>query len=489
MKRNKIPVFKKADLDATLGVFFDGFSKLIVAIAILLGTFGLTNLTVFNVMMPGLFLGVLVLNGGLWLYYRNIAKQRNDPNLTAIPGGLQAARIFIWLFSIMLPVYVIKQDAMFAFYVGVFAHFVSGIIFILGAYFVPKILKVVPSPALFGALAGGAMAFLILQSMDGILKMPLVGWISLIVLFVIYLGNVKTKLPAAFIAIAIGSIIAWCSGLMSFDNVTNSIQNLSFHLPIMTLGIFSNDVMQATIPFLPIIIVFTINEVITGIQSVEQAKECGDDYFEVEKPLVIAGVSSVVSSLFGNPLAFGLYWGYPGWKTMQAGTGYHLGTVLLYAIAGLTGLSAIINAFIPESSVLPILVFVGIFSYAQAFEVSDKKYFPAVIMASLPVLMDFIVGKAAVGAIDGFLAFHSGSAFIGIIIGCMFVFVIDNDWKKLAITNLVAMFLALIGMTHSPGIIFTQTYAPDKNFLIAYGASFIIFLIIHFIKFNQKRID
>ena len=30
----KIPLFKKADLDASIGVFFDGFSKVIVAIAI-----------------------------------------------------------------------------------------------------------------------------------------------------------------------------------------------------------------------------------------------------------------------------------------------------------------------------------------------------------------------------------------------------------------------------------------------------------------------
>ena len=43
-----IPLFKKADLDASIGVFFDGFSKVIVAVAILLGTFGLDGATVFG---------------------------------------------------------------------------------------------------------------------------------------------------------------------------------------------------------------------------------------------------------------------------------------------------------------------------------------------------------------------------------------------------------------------------------------------------------
>ena len=107
----KIPLFKKADLDASIGVFFDGFSKVIVAVAILLGTFGLDGATVFGTMMPGVLVNVIVLNGGLWLYYRHVAKSRGDRDLTAIPAGLQAGRMFIWLYSIMLPVYNTTGDA------------------------------------------------------------------------------------------------------------------------------------------------------------------------------------------------------------------------------------------------------------------------------------------------------------------------------------------------------------------------------------------
>ena len=35
----------KGDLDASIGIFFDGFSKVIVAVAILLGTFSLDGRT------------------------------------------------------------------------------------------------------------------------------------------------------------------------------------------------------------------------------------------------------------------------------------------------------------------------------------------------------------------------------------------------------------------------------------------------------------
>lgn len=483
----KIPFFKKADLDASIGVFFDGFSKVIVAIAVCMGTLGMKSSTVFGTMMPGVFLTVLIMNGGLWLYYRKIAKDRNDPNLTAIPAGLQAGRMFIWLYSIMLPVYLTTNDAYLAFEVGVLAHLIGGIVFIIGAFVVPSLLKIVPAGALFGSLAGGAMAFLILQPMNGTLNMPLVGYLSMIVLFIIYIGHVDTKLPAALIAIVVGSAIAWISGNMSFSAVTESLNNLSFYSPHPMLGIFSGEVIANTIPYLPIVIVFSLNEVITGIQAVEQAIECGDTFFTTRKPLIICGIASVVGALFGNPLAVSLYWGYPGWKKMESGTGYHVGIVLLYALVGLTGLSAIINAFIPEAVVLPILVFVGISSYSQAFEVVDKKYYPAVIMASLPVVMDFICDNVADGNLTGFLQFDAGSAFVGLLIGCIFVFIIDNDWLKALITNIVALALTLIGMIHSPGIIGTSGYVLNKDFVAIYVILIIAFLIMDVTKFNKGK--
>ena len=146
-----------------------------------------------------------------------------------------------------------------------------------------------------------------------------------------------------------------------------------------------------------------------------------------------------------------------------------------------------INAFIPEAVVLPILVFVGISSYSQAFEVVDRKYFPAVIMASLPVVMDFIVDNMREGALPGFMAFDPGSAFVGLLVGCVFVFIIDNNWKNASITNLTALGLTGIGMIHSPGILGTETYAPDMGFVQVYVVLTIAFFVMHVMKFNRKE--
>lgn len=482
-----IPFFKKADMDASIGVFFDGFSKVIVAIAILSGAIGLQAGSIYGIMMPGMVIGVILLHGALCLYYRQVAKRNNDPNLTAVPAGLQAGRIFIWLFSIMLPVYGATNNAETAFYVGVFAHFLGSLVFILGAFTVPRIVKIIPPAALFGALASGAFAFLILQSMDGVLKMPIVGWVSLMVLLVIYFAKLNVKVPPSFIGIVSGAVVAWVIGSMKFDAVGASLSNVGFYLPKLTFGIFKPEIMEATLPFLPIIIIFSIGEVISGIQSVEQARKMDGEHFEVTKPIVIAGIASLISSLFGNPFALGLYWGYPGWKKINAGTGYHIGSAAIYVLVGLTGLTAIINAFIPEATVLPILVFIGIASFAQAFEVVDKKYYPAAIIAFMPLIMEYIRGQVAPDRFIGFEEFRYGSVFIGMILGSMFVFVIDKKWAKAAIPMLCAVPLLLLGMIHSPGVVFTNTYKFNATFLGIYVATAAVFFAMHVLKVGGKN--
>lgn len=110
-------------------------------------------------------------------------------------------------------------------------------------------------------------------------------------------------------------------------------------------------------------------------------------------------------------------------------------------------------------------------------------------MASLPVVMDFVVDNIAEGKLQGFLAFDPGSAFVGLLVGCVFVFIIDNKWLNAAITNVVALALTGIGMIHSPGLLFTDTYSPDFGFVAAYSVLIVAFLVLHFIKFNHKSFE
>ena len=42
-KKLNIPWFKRGDVDAVIGVFFDGFSKIIVGIGVLTGVMGMSQ--------------------------------------------------------------------------------------------------------------------------------------------------------------------------------------------------------------------------------------------------------------------------------------------------------------------------------------------------------------------------------------------------------------------------------------------------------------
>ena len=70
--------------------------------------------------------------------------------------------------------------------------------------------------------------------------------------------------------------------------------------------------------------------------------------------------------------------------------------------------------------------------------------------------------------------------------GCLFVFIIDNNWRNAAVTSVIAVGLTAIGMIHSPSIVLTEGYVFETNFIIAYAICAVGFLIMHLIKFNHK---
>ena len=65
---------------------------------------------------------------------------------------------------------------------------------------------------------------------------------------------------------------------------------------------------------------------------------------------------------------------------------------------------------------------------------------------------------------------------MGLLVGCVFVFIIDNDWLKASITNVVALALTGIGMIHSPGLLFTESYSPNLGFVAVYSVLIVGFL-------------
>ena len=68
----------KGDIDASFGIFFDGFSKILSATGIMLFVFGMPAEIVLSKIVPGI--GLAIFAGNLWYFYeaRALAKKRKQ---------------------------------------------------------------------------------------------------------------------------------------------------------------------------------------------------------------------------------------------------------------------------------------------------------------------------------------------------------------------------------------------------------------------------
>ena len=116
----------KGDVDASIGIFFDGFSKILSATGIMLFVFGMPADIVLGKIVPGV--GLAIFAGNLWYFYEawSLAKKEHRQDVTAQPFGIGASQLTGWLYLIMGPVYWQTGDAELAFQVGLAASLIGG---------------------------------------------------------------------------------------------------------------------------------------------------------------------------------------------------------------------------------------------------------------------------------------------------------------------------------------------------------------------------
>ncbi|MGL4670537.1 MAG: hypothetical protein ACRCVG_08120 [Methanobacteriaceae archaeon] len=453
-------VWKKSDFDATMGVFFDGFTKIVIAVGVLLSL--LPKEIIFGKVMSGLGVSVLGLHIYYWYLGEKMKKETGDESYVAIPGGVSAYRFFIYLFAIFFVV-LGNDTPETALKVTVMANFLGSIVFIFGAWIVPFLMKILPGESIFGALAGAALAFLGINVINGsVVTMPLIGIVSSFIIFIIYLGNIKTKLPAVLIAITFGTILGWIGvfagftpeSVLSVKALTDSFNTISIYLPSIAIDFLNVEIFKKTLPFLPVIIAFGIGDVVNVILGLGQAKAVGHNYSE-KKVIIGTGIFSLLSSFLGNPFPFTIFFGYNTWKEIDAGTGYSLATGMIYLVLGLTGSFAVISSLIPIASVGGILVFIALVSIAQTFASSDTKYYSALSMALIIPVFEVIsnmMGKEVLNLAPNLLPLAQGSTITAILWTAGLVFIIDNKWLASSSVFLTAALASFIGLIHSGNI-------------------------------------
>ena len=95
--------------DATIGVFFDGFTKIIVGVSILTGLMGLSHEIVFGKIVSSIGMTAFLLLLFNTLYARHLAKKTGNMDLTAMPGGISGGTFFVLLYAILVPTFEIGR--------------------------------------------------------------------------------------------------------------------------------------------------------------------------------------------------------------------------------------------------------------------------------------------------------------------------------------------------------------------------------------------
>ncbi|MGL4343858.1 MAG: uracil permease [Cellulosilyticaceae bacterium] len=491
----------KGDLDASFGLFFDGFSKIFSATGIMILVFGMPVSLVLGKILPAI--GMITFLGNLWYFHeaKVLAHKEQRSDVTAQPFGIGGPVTMSWIFLIMGPVYWETGDAMLAFRVGLAAGFIGGLIEMIGAFIGRWLLRVVPSSALLGNLASGAFVWLGLAGVFIVFDKPAIAVVPLFIILMDYITKSDRrlhKIPAGIVAIVIGTILGWATGYMNLEVLRTAFQDVGFYTP----SFFGREIWEGLKdvgPYLPIIIPLQIANFLTTLQGVESAKLAGDSYPE-RQSMLMDGLFTVGGALMGNPFPTTVYYGHPSWKAIDARAGYSLVVGVVYLIVGFTGLTSVMMAIVPYEVVMVLLIFVGISVTMDTLQKVDKKYYGVILISMIPIMAEYInnmiesVLKAAGTSvamipkeqfvefsvpIEGISMLASGAFLSSLLIAAWLACVVEKSYRKGAIFGVVLAMSSFVGLIHNGQI----EILPLKGVIIG-----MCYLLIAFLTYQKQFI-
>lgn len=415
--KNRYQWATTGDVNAFFGLMLDNIAGLVLTVSMLASIFRFPVDFALRYMVPGTAIGVLV--GDLmffWLAFRYAARTgRSD--VTAMPLGLDTPSTIGMVLFVIGPAFEAARDQLIgsgvaeqvaiqtaaseAWFIGICAIFLTGLVKLLMAFGSDWVRVVFPRAGLLGSLAAIALVLIAFTQMPKLAVNPIVGFASLIIIMVTLVarGRLPFELPGALGAVLIGAI-AWYLmvgtdhflGTRTLPEVGGeTFTDVWFPLEwTRALQFEWLSAMGKTVQYLPYIVPFAIATVIGGIDCAESAASVGDD-FQTSNVIGIEAIATLVASLCGGVIQTTPYIGHPAYKAMGGRAAYTLATALFVGGAGLIGYFGLLFRFIPEAAVLPILVFIGLEITAQSFHATPKRHYPALAVACMPALAKLVV--------------------------------------------------------------------------------------------------
>lgn len=471
--------FSRGDGEGFVVAFVNNLVQLLILAPLCTGVLGFSAELIYGRILPGVAISFLVGN----LFYawqaRQLARREGRTDVTALPYGISTPGLFAHVFLVMLPA---KQLAIaqglpdperFAWHAGLVACFLGGLLEFGGAFVAERIRRHTPVAAMLATLGGVGLGFLGLAFLFQAFAAPVVGLVMLVLVFVVFFGRVKFRggLPATLVLLAVGTAIAWATGLAPVGGpAAEPLAHVRFYFPWPVPGelwaAFSGGHILA---YLSVVIPIGLLGVLASLQNIESAAAAGDRY-PATPSLVVSGLGTLAAAVFGSPFPTSIYIGHPAWKKLGARAGYSALNGVFITLVCLTGTMAALTWLIPAEAGIAIILWIGTIIAAQAFEVTEKKYYPAVIVGVFPALAAWVmlVVKTSLGAggvvLDANLvrAAHAGGAYLGggfaleqgflysaMIWSATVVCIIDRAWLRAAGWCAAGSVLALVGLMHA----------------------------------------
>jgi AGZA family xanthine/uracil permease-like MFS transporter len=447
------------------------------------GQYRFTPNFVLTRMIPGTALGVLL--GDLvftGLAFR-LARRTGRPDVTAMPLGLDTPSTFGVAFLVLLPA---LQDghkmglgharAMdFAWHVGLVVLVLVGVFKICCAPLGNAVRRLVPRAGLLGSLAAVALALIAFLPMllDGIAAVPLVGMVSLAVIFWTLVAHreLPGRFPGALAAVLLGVIVyqaaLWLQQRAGVPLVPRPgpSQPPEGWRPLAMFSQWANPadwwlmVLKAAVAKLPVALPFALATIVGGIDCTESAAAAGDEY-DTRVILMTEGAASLVAGLLGGVIQTTPYIGHPAYKKMGGRAAYTLATALFVGVVGYFGGFTLLFDWLPKAAMFPILVFVGLEITAQSFHATPVRHYPALALAVLPALAYLITvvlnqalggrDPAAVDVVQTLRCLANGFIVTSLLWAAALAVLLDGRLVRAAVYFALAGVCALVGIIHSP---------------------------------------
>ena len=266
-----------------------------------------------------------------------------------------------------------------------FAGFIS---LILGA-FGPWVVRTIPAAGLFVPVAGVGIAFLGLQQVAYCTAAPIVGFNAMLWVYLGWYAGVRIeiwtpsrlfqyikslpclrsnsshffaddgqgvlKLPAALQVILVGVTLSWITGLNRAEDVKDAAKNIYWVGPAWSGHDLFGSTPQGSLvdlvkQYTGVIIPLGISAPALSLMCLVGAKRAGDPY-PIRETLVVDGIGTMISSLFGSPFGTVVYIGHPAYKRSGAQVGYSFVNGVLFLIFSWLNMMEVIQSIVNPATV------------------------------------------------------------------------------------------------------------------------------------------